>query len=200
MTETKTAIIPGKIFVRNLSHLTAKKDIKALFARIGPLTETKMSVDKLKRQLGFVFVTFKTAEHATNAISTLNGTSLQGWKLHLLPFIAKEPPRASLKRDATAGETPRRSGHLQHKATLAEMETTQEPGRILVLNLDRHPQERHQGNICELRSTHQKQDAPQQEEADGNRLCDPQDSRASSDHHICPKQNKIPASRAGRSI
>ena len=150
MTETKMAIIPGKIFVRNLSHQTAKKDIEAMFARIGPLTKTKVAVEKLKRQLGFAFVTFQTAEHATNAISTLNGTSLQGWKLHLLPFIAKEPPRESLQRDATTGETPRRSGHRQHKAMLAKMETTQEPGRILVLSLDRHLQEGHQGDICKI--------------------------------------------------
>ena len=137
MTETKTAMIPGKIFVKNFSHQTAKKDIKVLFARIGPLTETIMVVDKLKRQRGFACVTFKTIEHATSAISALNGTSLHCRKLHLLPFIAKEPLRASLQRDATAGRTPRRIGQSQHEATLAEIKTTRKPGRILVRNLDR---------------------------------------------------------------
>ena len=91
---------------------------------MGPLTETTMAVDRLKRQRGLAFVTFKTAEHATNAISALSGTSLQGRNLHRLPFIAKEPLRASLQRDATAGETPRRSGQKQHKAKLAEIKTT----------------------------------------------------------------------------
>ena len=110
LAETKTAREPGRIFIRNLSHRTAKKDIEALFTRIGQITKTSMAVDRLKRRMRFAFVTFKTAEHATNAISALNGTSLQGWKLHLLPSIAKEPPRVSLQKDPTAGETLRRSG------------------------------------------------------------------------------------------
>ena len=36
-----------------------------------------MAVVRLKRQMGFAFVTFKTAEHAANAMSSLNGTSLR---------------------------------------------------------------------------------------------------------------------------
>ena len=142
MTETKTATIPRtsraepcRIFVRNLSHRTAKMDIEALFTRIGPLTETSMAVNGLKRQMGFAFVTFKMAEHATNAISALNGTSFQGREFHLLPSIAKEPPRPSLQRDATAGETSRRSGQSQHGATLAKIKMTREPGRIFGHNL-----------------------------------------------------------------
>ena len=128
LAETKTAREPGRILIQ--------KDMEALFTRIGPLTETSMAFDRLKRQIGFAFVTFKTAEHETNAISALNGTSLQGRKLHLLPSIAREPSRASLQRDATVEETPRRSGQSQHQATLAEIETTQEPDSILVRNLD----------------------------------------------------------------
>ena len=37
-----------------------------------------MAVVRLKRQMGFSFVTFKTAEHAANAISALTITSLRG--------------------------------------------------------------------------------------------------------------------------
>ena len=112
LAEIETTRGPGRILARNLDRPTSKKDIEALFAKFGPLTENKMPTNK-KRQTGIAFVIFKTAEHAATAISALNGTSFQGRKLHLLPAIAKEPPRASLQRDATTGETPRRSGQSQ---------------------------------------------------------------------------------------
>ena len=108
LAETKTARVPGRILIRNLSHRTAKKDIETLFTRIGPLTETSMAVNRLKRQIGFAFMTFKTAEHATNAISALNGTSLQGRKLHLLPSIAKESREQAYKGTQPPGK--RREG------------------------------------------------------------------------------------------
>ena len=61
MAETKTVVESGRNLVRNIGNST-KKDIEALFARFGPLTETKMPVGRLKgRQTWFAFVTFRTA-------------------------------------------------------------------------------------------------------------------------------------------
>ena len=40
---------PGRILLRNLDHSTSKKDIEALFTKFGPLTESKMQPDRLKR-------------------------------------------------------------------------------------------------------------------------------------------------------
>ena len=85
MAETKTVVEAGRILVRNIGNFT-KRDIKTLFARLGPLTETKMPVDRLtKRQVGFAFVTFTTAKHAATATSTLNETGFQGRTLNLAP-------------------------------------------------------------------------------------------------------------------
>ena len=106
MAETKTVVEAGRILVRNIGNFT-KRDIKTLFARLGPLTETKMPVDRLtKRQVGFAFVTFTTAKHAATATSTLNGTGFQGRTLNLTPN-AREAPRVGSQRDSTTEGTPR---------------------------------------------------------------------------------------------
>ena len=71
MTETK------RILVWNIGNST-KKDIRTMFARLGPITEIKMPINRLtRRQAGFAFVTFKTAKHGAAATSTLNGTGFQ---------------------------------------------------------------------------------------------------------------------------
>ena len=147
LAETETAREPGRILIRNLDLSASKKDIEALFTKFGPLTENKMPTDRLKRHTGFAFATFKTAEQAATAISALKGTRFQGRILHLTPTEAENHPRGGLQRDATAEETPRRSGQSQgdtkgeisgpwshNEAMLAETKTTGESGRTLGRN------------------------------------------------------------------
>ena len=92
MIKRNNTVVPGRIFVRNLSYLTAKKDIEALFAKFGPLTENKMPTDRLKRQMGMAFATIKTAGHAATVISAQNGTRFQGRMLHLNPTETENQP------------------------------------------------------------------------------------------------------------
>ena len=147
MAETKTVVEAGRILVRNIGNFT-KRDIKTLFARLGPLTETKMPVDRLtKRQVGSAFVTFTTAKHAATATSTLNGTGFQGRTLNLTPN-AREAPRVGSQRDSTTEGTPRRDGQSQgktkaepsmpksnYKATMAETKRIGESGKNPIRNL-----------------------------------------------------------------
>jgi len=80
----------GRIFVRNLPYTATEEDIIDLFTKFGPLTETSVPVDRLTRKYkGFAFVTFMMPEHAVAAFSALDGTSLMGRLLHLIPSKAK---------------------------------------------------------------------------------------------------------------
>ena len=91
MADTKTVGEPNRILIRNIGH-PATKDIEALFARFGPITNTKMPVDRLTgRHMGSAFMTLTTAENAATAISTLNGTSFKGRTLHLTHARAEWP-------------------------------------------------------------------------------------------------------------
>ena len=135
MTETK------RILVWNIGNST-KKDIRTMFARLGPITEIKMPINRLtRRQAGFAFVTFKTAKHGATATSTLNGTGFQGRTLELTPN-AREAPRVGSQRDSTTEGTPRRDGQSQgktkaepsmpksnYKATMAETKRIGESGK-----------------------------------------------------------------------
>ena len=66
MAETNTVRERNRILVKNIGH-SAQKDINAWFARLGPITETKMLFDRMtRRQTGFVFVTLTTAKNTGN--------------------------------------------------------------------------------------------------------------------------------------
>jgi RNA recognition motif-containing protein len=107
MAKNKTVVEPGRSLVKKIGNST-KNDIKALIAKFGPLTETKIPIDRLtKRQTGYVFVTFMTAKHAGTTISTLNGTDFQVRTLRLTRNTRKAPWVGS-QRDATTKGTPRR--------------------------------------------------------------------------------------------
>ena len=62
--KTKTAREPGRILIRKLDLSTSKKNIMALFAKFGPLTDNNMPTNRLTKNTGLAFVTFKTAEQA----------------------------------------------------------------------------------------------------------------------------------------
>jgi len=89
LANTETIGESGRIFVRNLPYGLTEDDLSELFSKYGPLTETNVPVDRLTRKTkGFAFITFMMPEHAVSAFSALDGTTVQGRLLHLLPAKA----------------------------------------------------------------------------------------------------------------
>jgi cold-inducible RNA-binding protein len=69
----------NKLFVGNLSFDTTENDLQDTFAAHGSVLEANLMMDRVTgRARGFGFVTMSTAEEAQNAITALNGTSING--------------------------------------------------------------------------------------------------------------------------
>jgi RNA recognition motif-containing protein len=69
----------NKLFVGNLSFNTTENDLQDTFAAHGTVTEANLMMDRATgRPRGFGFITMSTAEEAQNAVSALNGQSLDG--------------------------------------------------------------------------------------------------------------------------
>lgn len=69
----------NKIFVGNLSFNTTENDLQETFAAHGNVVETKLMTDRdTGRARGFGFVTMSTEDEAQNAITALNGASIDG--------------------------------------------------------------------------------------------------------------------------
>ncbi len=74
----------GKVFVGNMSFDTTREELEALFAPIGEITEIVVPTDRDSgRPRGFAFVTYASAEAATQAIQSLNGAELGGRNLRV---------------------------------------------------------------------------------------------------------------------
>ncbi|CAD6208393.1 GSCOCG00003399001-RA-CDS [Cotesia congregata] len=79
----------GRIFVRNLAYVTTEDDLRNLFEKYGPLTEVNVPIDKnTRKSKGFGTITFMMPEHAITAYNELDGQSLNGRMLHILPAKA----------------------------------------------------------------------------------------------------------------
>ena len=69
----------GKLFVGGLAWATKDDGLKAHFEQCGEVSEAKVILDRDSgRSRGFGFVTFAEAESADQAVSTLNGSELDG--------------------------------------------------------------------------------------------------------------------------
>src|SRR5262245_49059046 len=69
----------NRLYVGNLSFSTTRETLEAAFAAAGEVREVAMPTDRETGQpRGFAFVTMGSAQAATNAISQLNGTMLDG--------------------------------------------------------------------------------------------------------------------------
>ena len=69
----------NKLFVGNLSFNTTENDLQDTFAAHGTVVETNLMMDRATgRPRGFGFVTMSTPEEAQNAITALNGASIDG--------------------------------------------------------------------------------------------------------------------------
>ncbi|MCZ7583220.1 MAG: RNA-binding protein [Deltaproteobacteria bacterium] len=68
-----------KLFVGSLSWNVNDSGLLEAFERFGEVTEAKVITDRdTGRSRGFGFVTFAEADHATKAISEMDGTELDG--------------------------------------------------------------------------------------------------------------------------
>lgn len=77
------------IYVGNLAFSTDSADLERLFAQHGPVTKAQVVSDRdTGRSRGFGFVEMSSAEGAQKAISSLDGTDLDGRSLRV--NIAKE--------------------------------------------------------------------------------------------------------------
>ena len=74
----------NKLFVGNLSFGTTQADLEAAFAAAGEVREVAIPVDRTTGQpRGFAFVTMANAEATANAISQLNGATLDGREIRV---------------------------------------------------------------------------------------------------------------------
>ncbi len=68
----------GRLFVRNLAFACSEEDLKAHFARFGPIGEVNILVDTdSKQSKGYAFVTYVMASHALAALTALDGSIFQ---------------------------------------------------------------------------------------------------------------------------
>jgi cold-inducible RNA-binding protein len=69
----------NKLFVGNLSFDTTENDLQDTFAAHGTVLEANLMMDRVTgRARGFGFITMSTPEEAQNAITALNGSSING--------------------------------------------------------------------------------------------------------------------------
>jgi RNA recognition motif-containing protein len=82
----------SKVFVGNLSFQTTREEVQELFGSMGEIAEVVMPLDRDSgRPRGFAFVTFATAESATQAIQRLDGAELGGRNLRVNEATAERP-------------------------------------------------------------------------------------------------------------
>jgi cold-inducible RNA-binding protein len=68
-----------KLYVGNLSFNTTENELQELFSQAGTVQEVTLMQDKFTgKSRGFAFVTMSSDEDAQNAISKLNGQTVEG--------------------------------------------------------------------------------------------------------------------------
>lgn len=73
-----------KVFVGNLSWNTVEDDLLQLFGQFGEVLEAKIITDReTGRSRGFAFITFAEDQDANSAISSMDGTELDGRSLRV---------------------------------------------------------------------------------------------------------------------
>ncbi|XP_013396860.1 transformer-2 protein homolog beta isoform X2 [Lingula anatina] len=101
--------------VFGLSLYTQERDIRAVFEKIGPLTEVNVVHDRQTgRSRGFCFVYFKHMEDAREAKETCNGTEIDGRRIRVDYSITERAhtptPGIYLGKPTRKGDRDRRSG------------------------------------------------------------------------------------------
>eukprot|EP00727_Mastigamoeba_balamuthi_P005684 m51a1_g1735 hypothetical protein (754) ;mRNA; r:161398-164064 len=92
--ETLQAWEDGRLFVRNLAYATTEKDLRNAFEKFGRIAEVHIPIDReTRRSKGYAFVLYMVPSDALKAYTAMDGVSLQGRLLHILP--AKAAPAAA---------------------------------------------------------------------------------------------------------
>jgi RNA recognition motif-containing protein len=75
-------IMSTKLYVGNLSFSTSNQDLEDMFGKVGTVLSSNIIEDReTGRSRGFAFVEMSSREEAQNAISSLNGTEVDGRQL-----------------------------------------------------------------------------------------------------------------------
>src|SRR5256714_11220789 len=81
-----------KLYVGNLSFNTTENELQELFSQAGTVQEVSLMQDKFTgKSRGFAFVTMGSDEDAQNAISKLNGQTVEGRALTVNEPRPREP-------------------------------------------------------------------------------------------------------------
>ena len=81
-----------KLYVGNLSFNTTENELQELFSQAGTVQEVTLMQDKFTgKSRGFAFVTMGSDEDAQNAISKLNGQTVEGRALTVNEARPREP-------------------------------------------------------------------------------------------------------------
>ena len=86
--EELEAIPTGRLFIRNLPYGCTEDDIRTTFAPYGSISEVHLPINQDKRSKGYGYVQYMIPEHASKAMSELDGSSFQGRLLHII--LAKD--------------------------------------------------------------------------------------------------------------
>jgi RNA recognition motif-containing protein len=69
----------NKLYVGNLSYEVSEDKLRSIFGQYGGVEDVKLIVDRdTQRSRGFAFVTMETEEEASNAMSNLAETEVEG--------------------------------------------------------------------------------------------------------------------------
>jgi cold-inducible RNA-binding protein len=81
-----------KLYVGNLSFNTTENELQELFSQSGTVQEVSLMQDKFTgKSRGFAFITMGSDEDAQNAISKLNGQTVEGRPLTVNEARPREP-------------------------------------------------------------------------------------------------------------
>lgn len=81
-----------KLYVGNLSWNTTDDSLIAAFEGFGEIQEARVITDReTGRSRGFGFITFANSENATNAISEMDGSELDGRNIKVNEAKEREP-------------------------------------------------------------------------------------------------------------
>jgi len=84
ITTTNTNLDPTRLFVRNLPFSATVDDLREAFQPFGTIVDIHIPFDDQKRNKGFAFLQYETADEASTATAKLDGSDFQGRLLHII--------------------------------------------------------------------------------------------------------------------
>ena len=86
-----------KLYVGNLSYITAEDDLRSLFAKAGPVVSVALITDRdTGNSKGFAFIEMTTQTDAEKAISMFNGFDLDNRELKVNLAKPREDRRSGI--------------------------------------------------------------------------------------------------------